>query len=218
MSRGCACGYDSASYRHVMNVKTQAIVLHISRVSDRASIAHLYTREHGRMAYYVYGAKRSVQQFIPLTLLSVNAVHLENRNIQQLKDVQACYVSSATQQDICRQTEALFIAEILYRTLIHPMADPVLFDYLVEVIKELNMRPDPENVHLEFLVGFISFLGFGIEPNSPLGIQLQSLKNGETISRLQRQIFLREIIDYYQTHLPDFAPPKSLDVMTEVFA
>lgn len=218
MSYRRADGYDFAPYWHVMNVKTSAIVLHLSRVSDHASIAHLYTREHGRMAYYVYGAKRSIQQFMPLTLLTVNAVHLENRNIQQFKDVQVSYISSATQQDICRQTEALFIAEILYRTLVHPMADPVLFDYLVEVIKELDMRQDPENVHLEFLVGFISFLGFGIEPNSTLGIQLQNLKNGENISRLKRQKLLREIIDYYQTHLPDFVPPKSLDVMTEVFA
>lgn len=201
-----------------MNVKTQAIVLHLSRISDKASVLHLYTREHGRVAYYVYGGKKWSQLLLPLTLLEVDAVHLDTREIQQIKDLHVAYVANQTTADICRQTEALFMAEILYRVLTHPLADAVLYDYLDEVVKELNTRPDPENIHLEFLVGFVSYLGFGIDADTPMGQQLKPLLEGQSISRSQRRGLLHSMMDYYKLHLPDFQEPKSLDVMTEVFA
>lgn len=201
-----------------MNTKTPAIVLHIARVSDRASILHLYTREHGRVSYYVYGAKRTSQIFLPLTIVDIDAVHLENRPVQQLKDTQVQYVATATHTDIRRQTVALFIAEILYRTLTHPLPDPALFDYLTEAVQALDQRPDPENVHLEFLVGFVGFLGFGIDSTSALGQMLIPLHEGAIISRFQRKNLLRALMDYYQQNVPDFVIPKSLDVMTEVFS
>lgn len=201
-----------------MNIKSPAIVLHQTRVSDKTSILHLYTRESGRVSYYIYGGKRRAEALLPLTLLDIDAVHLETREVQQLRDAQVRYVATATATDICRRTEALFIAEVLYRTLQHPLADPVLFDFLESVVEELNSRTDPENVHLEFLVGFISHLGFGIDFESPLGKSLLPLTEEQHVTNGQRRQLLRSLMDYYQLHLPDFSVPKSLDIMTEVFA
>ena len=36
-------------------------------------------------------------------------------------------------------------------------------------------------------------------------------------SRSERQQRLRELITYYEEHIDDFHPPKSLDVLMEVF-
>lgn len=204
-----------------MDVTTPAIVLHTTRISDRTQMLHLYTRESGRIPYYIYGAqsRKSPKHalLMPLALLEIEAVHLENRDVQQLRDWHLSYVSSGISADIRRQTEALFIAEILYRTLTHPLADPTLFDFLAEVVEALDTRPDPENVHLEFLVGFIEHLGFGIDFESPAGRPFLPIVERSPISHSERQNLLRKLMQYYEEHLPDFHAPKSLDVMYQVF-
>lgn len=204
-----------------MNISTQAIVLHTTRVSDRTSMLHLYTRECGRVPYYIYGVQSRKNPkhalLMPLALLEIEAIHQENRDVQQLRDWQLGYVANVLSADICRQTEALFIAEILYRTLTHPMADPVLFDFLAETVEQLNTRQDPENVHLEFLVGFVEHLGYGIDFESFSGQPFLPIVEHTPMSHSARQEKLRMLMKYYEQHLPDFQAPKSLDVMFQVF-
>lgn len=209
-----------------MNVSTQAIVLHLAKVNDKVAILHLFTRDHGRVPYYIYGIgsahkrNRLAQLFMPLTLLDIEAVHLQNRDIQQLKEFTPSYVATQLNSDIRRQTEALFIAEMIFNTLVHPMPDPILFDFLTEVVHHLDQRPDPENVHLEFLVSFLEQLGFGIDPDNPSHRLFRPLFDEEhkDLTRLQRQVLLRALMDYYQQHVPAFRMPHSLDIMTQVFA
>lgn len=204
-----------------MNVSSKAIVLHTTRVSDRTSILHLYTRECGRIPYYVYGtsSRKSAKQamLMPLAMLDIEAVHMENRDVQQLRDWQLAYVASSTMADIYRRTEALFIAEILYRTLTHPLADPLLFDFLADTLEALETRPDPENVHLEFLFGFIEYLGFAIDMDNPANLPFLPIVDHTPITHSRRQDLLRLLMKYYEEHLPDFRTPKSLDVMIQVF-
>jgi len=204
-----------------MHVSSKAIVLHTTRVSDRTSVLHLYTRDCGRVPYYVYGSssKKSPKQamLMPLAMLDIEAIHMENRDVQQLKDWQLAYVAANTTADIYRQTEALFIAEILYRTLTHPLADPTLFDFLEETLCALDSRPDPENVHLEFLFGFIEHLGFAIDMENPVNRPFLPIIDGSPITHSRRQEILRLLMKYYEEHLPDFHTPKSLDVMMQVF-
>ena len=204
-----------------MNISTPAIVLHCSRLTDKTSVLHLFTRESGRVAYYLYGSssKRNMRNalLMPLALLDIEAVHQENREIQQLKEWRLAYIANATAGDIRRQSVAMFIAEILYRTLVHPLPDPTLFDLLTETILALNTREDPQNVHLEFLYAFIDCLGFGIDMNRPENQVFAPLLNQQVISQQQRRTMLRQFMRYYETNLPDFCPPKSLEVMMEVF-
>ena len=204
-----------------MNISTPAIVLHCSRLTDKTSVLHLFTRESGRVAYYLYGAtsKRNMRNalLMPLALLDIEAVHQENREIQQLKEWRLAYVANATAVDIRRQSVAMFIAEILYRTLVHPLPDATLFDLLTETILALNTREDPQNVHLEFLYAFIDSLGFGIDMNRPENQVFAPLLNQQVISQQQRRTMLRQFMTYYEANLPDFRPPKSLEVMMEVF-
>lgn len=204
-----------------MNISTPAIVLHCSRLSDKTSVLHLFTRESGRVAYYLYGAasKRNMRNalLMPLALLDIEAVHQENRDIQQLKEWRLAYVASATADDIRRQSVAMFIAEILYRTLVHPLPDSILFDLITETILALNTREDPQNVHLEFLYAFIDSLGFGIDMKQQENQVFEPLLSHHVISQQQRREMLRHFMTYYEAHLPDFKLPKSLDVMMEVF-
>ena len=101
-----------------------AIVISLQPYSDRAHILHTYTREHGRMNYMLYGLgkKKSQALYAPMALLEIE-VSPSSKALPSVKEAHLAFVPQHLHTDMSRQTVALFIAEVLYRTLRHPMAD-----------------------------------------------------------------------------------------------
>lgn len=197
-----------------MSEKTQAIVLAATKYKDNATMLHLYTAEGGRMSYVVYGNKYKGL----LTPLSVIEVTYADRNgsrvgkgLPVVSSVALAYMPKCLPTDVRRQCVAMFIAEILNKTLRHPMQDKELFAWLCGVIQELDETDRVENLHLRFLIDYTMFLGIGIDATEHT-TWLEVPRN-----RAERQAHLREICAYYQEHIEDFTEPKSLDVLMAVF-
>lgn len=191
---------------------TTAIVLSTTKYSDMGSIVHLYTAEHGRMQYVVYGNKAKAA-LRPLSLIEFTATRRNNAPNQMgtLSSVALLYTPQRLTTDIPRQCVAMFIAEVLAATLRHPMSDQPLFDWLCQVIRCLDQDANSSNLHLTFLLDYANYLGIGIdETQHPEWFLVPT-------SRYQRQQRLRELCAYYEEHIEDFRPPKSLDVLIEVF-
>ena len=189
-----------------------AIVLSLTKYSDTGSIVHLYTAEQGRMQYAVYGNKyKGVLR--PLSIVEYVATKRQNapQQMGSLSSVSLLYTPKQLATDIKRQCVAMFIAEVLASTLRHPMSDQPLFDWLCEVIHHLDTDADISNLHLHFLIEYANFLGVGIDDTEhPDWFAVPS-------SRIERQQRLRALTAYYEQHIEDFRPPKSLDVLIEVF-
>lgn len=190
-----------------------AIVLSLQPYSDRAHILHTYTREHGRTNYMLYGLgkKKSQALYAPLSLLEI-AVSPSSKSLPSLKEAHLAFVPQHLHTDMRRRTVALFIAEVLYRTLRHPMADEALFDFIASTIRFLDTTEQPENIHIAFLIHLAAHLGFAIdEETHPDLLTLPQ-------SRSARQKQLRALCDYFALHIDGWQTPLSLDVLTEVFA
>ena len=190
-----------------------AIVLSLQPYSDRAHILHTYTREHGRTNYMLYGLGKKQPQalYAPLSLLEI-AVSPSSKSLPSLKEAHLAFVPQHLHTDMRRQTVALFIAEVLYRTLRHPMADEALFDFIASTIRFLDTTEQPENIHIAFLIHLAAHLGFAIdEETHPDLLTLPQ-------SRSARQKQLRALCDYFALHIDGWQTPLSLDVLTEVFA
>ncbi len=190
-----------------MEITDEAIVLHLSKYSDKASILHVYTRQHGRMAYMVYGlhsksGKARAAVFEPMAHIEITANHTPNKQIQQLKEAHLHFIAPETRTDMRRRTVSLFLAEILYRTLLHPMADEPLFAWLVEQIQALEQTAEPENLHLHFLLGLTEFLG--ITPMLDESGVILDMHSGELVSYkpLHSDYFSQEETDYLKTLVP----------------
>ena len=160
-----------------MLVRTEAVVLSLQKHTDTSSILHLYTRENGRVQYIVYGRKGVTKQkntgvstniFSPLSLVEITADSNLSRTLPTLKSASLIYVPNRINSDMMRQCIALFIAEALYKTLKHPMEDQVLFDYVLEVIKELDLSDSVEHIPAVFLTRLSELLGYGGEPMEEL--------------------------------------------------
>ncbi len=189
-----------------------AIVLSTTKYSDTRNIVHLYTYQHGRMQYVTYGNKlKGILR--PLSIIEFTAT-LRNNAPAQMGTVSSAallYTPQRLSTDVQRQCVAMFIAEVLVSTLRHPMSDQPLFDWLCEIIQHLDQDDNITNLHIQFLLEYATFLGIGIDDTEHPEWFIAPT------SRTQRQELLRSLCAYFEQHIEDFRPPKSLDVLMEVF-
>lgn len=228
-----------------MHIQTEGIVLHLAKYSDKASILHLYTLDGGRLPLMVYGlhsktGKAAAGILEPLMHIEIEANIQPNRQIHQLKTAHLKYVPQSIRTDMKKRAVAMFMAEVLYRTLQHPLSDPQLFGYLTELIRNLDESASPENLHICFLLHFMQYMG--ITPDLEGQGKLLDMQTGEltsicplhkdyfsqeetnllkalemtdrvVIGRGQRQALLEKLCHYYELHLTEFQIPKSLGVL-----
>ena len=185
-----------------MLTTTDAIVLSLQPHSDKAHLLHAYTRTGGRVNYMVYGIgrKNTSGRYNPLSLLQLTT---DNRSI---RTAQLTFVPRTIDTDPYKRTIALFISEVLYHVLRHPMPDEPMFDFIASAIQALDETDEPRNFHLSFLLGLASKLGFEMTEEPPL-----------PHTRAERQKTLRDLCTYFDEHVETWQEPKSLDILMEVF-
>lgn len=163
----------------------------------------------------VYGANGKKKQraaYQPLSLVELTYDSRPTRSVPVLSTIDSVYLSEQTYNDIRRQSVALFVTEVVMLTLTHPLQDEETYRFLVDFVHELNDTSAPENLHIIFLLRFAEYLGIG-SPSSIVDEQTLTA----LVSRTQRQQTLRQLCDYYLTHLDSFRLPKSLEILIEVF-
>ncbi len=156
-----------------MQVKTRGIILHSVKHTDSTSIITAYTEQFGRASYMAYGVnkKKSVCRAAllqPLSLVDMDVIHLPGRDLQRIKELQIDYQFIGLPFDPLKNALALFLSEMLYRTLRQNEADESLFLFLENSIQQLDCCEDGiSNFHLVFLLKLTRYLGF--EPNRDEG-------------------------------------------------
>ena len=81
--------------------------------------------------------------------------------MQRVSYMQLYYPFQTIAFDPVKSCIALFIAEILYKTLREEEANPGLFDFLLHAIQTLDLNDlGTANFHLVFLVHYSRYLGF----------------------------------------------------------
>ncbi|MEA4937014.1 MAG: DNA repair protein RecO [Paludibacter sp.] len=158
-----------AERKENMTTKTQGIVLRTVKYSDKSSIATVYTREFGRTSYMIYGisGKKSAVKsalFLPLTIIEINATYHPGKEIQQLKEVKIEFSISTLFGNPVKNAIALFLTELLHKTLKRQEADEAVFDFTKKAIQMMNeLEEGIANFHLIFMLKLTRYLGF--EPN-----------------------------------------------------
>ena len=185
---------------------TDAIVLSLQPHSDKAHILHAYTRAGGRVNYMVYGLgrKNATGKYSPLSIVQLTA---DERSI---RTAQLSFVPMTTVTDPYKRTIALFISEVLYHVLRHPMPDEPMFDFIAQAIQALDEAEEPQNFHIDFLIGLAAKLGFAIPEDDVLIAVVPH-------TRTERQKKLRDLCVYFEEHVETWQDPKSLNILMEVF-
>ncbi|MEG1635869.1 MAG: recombination protein O N-terminal domain-containing protein, partial [Rikenellaceae bacterium] len=94
--------------------RTTAVVLHSIAHGERGHIAYLYTRESGRVSYYIFSAKNGVAQvgsnkisLQPLSVIDIIAAPSPKGDLHRLREAKAAFLTHGIYGDIIKSTIAL---------------------------------------------------------------------------------------------------------------
>lgn len=158
--------------------KTKAIVLKTTKYAETSIVAQLYTEKFGMQSYIINSvrsvkAKTKISLLQPLSLLELVVYHHEKKNLQRTSEIKSAHTFKTIPFDIARSSIAIFLTEILYRSIKEQEANPSLFNFIFNAIHYLDSEEScPANFHLSFLFQLSVFLGF-----APSGKYTEKEKN-----------------------------------------
>lgn len=224
-----------------MLYKTEGIALSFIKYKDSSIIVKIYTSKFGMQSYIVNGvrskkARTRMALFQPLTLLDLVVYHNSNKNIQRISELKCSYSFIDIPFNIRKSSIALFLTEVLAKTLHSEEENELLFQFLKGAIEALDhMEKGYENFHLHLLFKMCRFMG--VDPGSAENMVVHSgqlyeltdeeyafgnsLLNGPIdcalkLNRKQRNKFAEIIITYFHDHFNCSREMKTLEVLREV--
>ncbi len=148
-----------------MLIKTSGIVIHQVKYSESARIIDILTSEYGRVSYIVrsVGKKRAIKpaHLQPLTLVEMEVNHRANRDLQYIKELRIKTPLHDIYLNPVKSSIAMFVAEVLRKTLEKNNQDRKLFDFLEQAVTILEKSEKSiSNFHLLFMAQMTVYLGF----------------------------------------------------------
>ncbi len=163
--------------------KTRGVVLHTIKYTDNSVISHVYTENFGRQSFIITGTrgKKSTTRINLLQHLSILEMEIyikQNRELQRIKEIKLHENFSSIPYNPVKNAIALFVSEILYKTLQEQESNFTLFSYLLNSIKILDLSERGyANFHLLFLLGFSRHLGFYPQNNYSPSAEIFDIEN-----------------------------------------
>lgn len=151
--------------------KTKGIVLRTVRYGETSVIAAIYTKLFGLQSYLVNGVRVTSKKgsgkanlLQPCAILELVVYHNEMKNLQRIKEFRWSYVYENIFFNVFRNSVALFMIELLQRSLKQPEPNPSLFSFIEDAFIHLDKANDSvaANFPLYFAVSLSGFYGFRI--------------------------------------------------------
>jgi DNA repair protein RecO (recombination protein O) len=164
--------------------QTRGIVLKTIDYSDSGIIVKMYTERFGLQSYLVNGrrSKRSnirINLFQPLSLLDMVVSRNEKYQLQKIRELRIDIPFVNIAGNIAKSSIALFINEIIYRSIKEEEANSELFNFIRSSLLYLDLNTgNCSNFHLLFLVQLSRYIGFYPSGNILSGDAYFDLKEG----------------------------------------
>jgi len=129
-------------------------------------VTKVYTELYGLQSYIINGVrtrKAKIKSNIlqPLSMLDMGVYNRDKRNLQRVKYANAINPTSQIGLDMVKGPLAIFIAEVLFRTIREEEPNQSLFDFLMQFIGDLEAEDGSvANYHLLFMLELTGYLGF----------------------------------------------------------
>jgi DNA repair protein RecO (recombination protein O) len=234
-----SASWPSSNKSRAMIQKTRGIVFRFTKFRETSIIVTIFTEKFGVQSYIVNGvrskkASNKIALYQPLTLLTLVVYHREQANIERIKEAQCLYPYDTLLTDIKKSTVAMFLTELLNKTVKEEVHSGDLFTFICDSFIAFDkLQHDFENFHLLFMMKLARYLGFGVQNvNEVLGGRVTDEKTEKTITRLitasygdaipmdnqQRREILDLLVKFYIEHMGQLKELKSLVVLREVIS
>lgn len=149
-----------------MLASTEGIVLHTVKYRESSVIATVYTRDFGRQSYLINAvrskkSKNKAGLLQPLFLVDLVAYQKQSREVQRVKEIKLNHAYQNIPFEIEKSTQAIFIAEVLYKTINEQESYVEMYDFIKNTFCYFDlMETGSANFHLYFLFRLTEYLGF----------------------------------------------------------
>ncbi len=149
-----------------MTIKTRGIVFRAIKYGETSLIVDIYTEEKGLRKYIINGvrsrkAKTKASLLQVMSIIDMVAFDREDRDLNRIQELKSGFIYQGIPFNVIKGAIGLFIAEVARKTIREKEENPALFQFLFEVFTFLDRTKDsPANLHIFFLLGLSSFLGF----------------------------------------------------------
>lgn len=222
-----------------MIAKTRGIVFRFTRFRETSIIVTILTEAFGIQSYIVNGIRSSrasagkMALFQPLTLLDMVAYHRDTANINRIREVKCLYPHHSVATDIRKSAIAMFLCEILNKTVREETAPGPLFEFIFNALRVLEaLEKNYENFHLVFLIKLSRHLGFGVYTAAQIGgtrpfdpetesvienLLTAGFDDMIPIPASRRREILEALVGFFGEHIESLGEIRSVQVLREVF-
>ena len=200
-----------------------------------------FTELFGLQTYIVNGVRSKkvgsrIALYQPLTLLDLVVYHKEHASINRISEIKCSEPFVSIPMRIEKSSIALFITEILNRTLREETEQPALFEFVYNSVLVLDrIEQNIDTFHIRFLLKLSRHLGFPPATYQELVGELavhRNLTNMAThydkllnenydydihLGSISRNELLHDVCRLYQLHVANMPFPASIRVLQEVF-
>ena len=183
---------------------TSGIVLHSFKYGETSIIARVFTRDLGLQSYLIPGVRKTkstIRQnlFQPLTIVDLVVYHHDKSGLQRIREISCPEAYSMIPYDIMKSSVAIFLSEMLTKSLKERDPNPEMFDFICDSLRFLDKtKSKVTDFHLVFLMHLSRFLGFQPRNNFDSSHSFFNLREG-----LFQQVFSdeKECLDRYLSQL-----------------
>jgi DNA repair protein RecO (recombination protein O) len=164
--------------------KTNGIVLHTIKYGETSVIARVYTELFGLQSYLVKGARNrkggnKMSLLAPLTILEMEVYRKETAQLHHIREMRMIYPFSTLPFDVIKSSIAMFINEVIFRSVREEEPNRPLYSFLESSIRWFDLVPNHySDFHLWFMLHFCSYLGFTPSDNYSNSKGIFNLREG----------------------------------------
>ena len=168
-----------------MRITSKAIVLHAVRYSDSRLIVNAYTRSNGVVPFLIGTGKgkraAQISSLVqPLTIVEVVFDPESKGGVKRPNSWERASTFSSIPFDTVKTSIALFMAELVLRSVNEEEQNERLFSFLYDSILLLDEEQANANFHLKFMLELSNSLVFPSVHNASVG-RFFNLTEGEVV-------------------------------------
>lgn len=171
--------------------KTKGIVLRTVKYGETSLIVSIFTETFGLQSYLINGVRSSSKKgsgranlFQPSAILELIVYHNELKHLQRIKEFKWSFLYQQILTNVPKNAVALFMVELLTKSLKQPEAHADLFHFCEDALVHLDVSSDSvmANFPLFFSLHLTTFLGFRMEDDYSEQKHFFDLKAGKFVS------------------------------------
>jgi len=158
-------------HRYTMIYKTKGIILRSIRYGDTSLVVTAFTELFGIQTYMVNAARSAKKTaakailFQPSALLEMQVYHQEQKAMNRIKESNWAFLYRHILSDVVKNSIALFMIEVLHKTLKQPEQNTDLFYFCEDALQQLDDAPPgvAANFPLYFILQLPHFSGLRLQ-------------------------------------------------------